>query len=144
MHSMKFQRLGKEVDHLLKGTRANPNRVWWSVVLVFPLVSFFLDKNLLAQALGILLAFPIVEFISSLIESLEGVRHGPGLLSVGIYRDKLNDFPLFVIKIVGIFIISTWLQQVLSAYVSTNLSGLVTAYAALGAVFLYYRSRVSQ
>ncbi|MBI5177354.1 hypothetical protein HY995_04700 [Candidatus Micrarchaeota archaeon] len=141
---MTLARLGKELDKFAGHARKNPNRLWWAMVLLFPLVSFFLDKNLLAQALGILLAFPIVEYVSSTLDILEGGRGQKTLLSVGIYRDKLNDFPIFAIKVVSIFVISTWLQQIMSAYVSTNLSGIVTAYGVLGVMFLYYRRKVGR
>jgi len=52
--------------------------------------------------------------------------------------DKMNAFPLFIIKVVGLFLLSTWFAQVFAEYVSTGATAVVAAYIVLGVMYAYY------
>jgi hypothetical protein len=139
---MKFQDLGKAADKEMAKAKINPYRFGWAVVLLFPIVAFLIDRGFLLKSLGILIAFPIVEYISKSIDNYEGRYGRKSLLHVGIYLDRINAFPVFVMKVVGLFLLSTWFSDLFAAYL-TSYSGVITAYLVMAAVFLYYRTTVN-
>ena len=136
---MKFQDLGKGIDKEVSKAKINPYRFWWGVVAVFPLVAYFLDNNFLLLSLSILISVPIVEWLSEFIDDYEGKYGRKSLFHVGIYLDRMNAFPLFVIKVIGLSVMSNWFAEVFARYFWANYSGVIAAYAVLAAMFLYYR-----
>ena len=135
---MRFEHVGKRLDGHTARFKSNPYRILWAFVLIFPLLAFFINARFLGQALGILLAFPIVEIITYFIDYWEAGMGKRNLITVGIHLDKMNAFPLFIIKVVGLFLLSTWFAQVFAEYVSTGATAVVAAYIVLGVMYAYY------
>lgn len=138
MFLMRFEHVGKRLDGHTAKFKSNPYRVLWALVLVFPLVAYFVDLRFLAQALGILLAFPIVELVSFGLDYWESGMGRRNLITVGIHLDKINAFPLFIIKVVGLFLLSTWFAQVFASYIATGVTAVIAAYVVLGVMYAYY------
>lgn len=126
--------------------QADPHRLEWLLITLFPLSALVLGRSLLIQVLSFLIAFPLVDLLSPVINRLADLRKDrrQTLLSNPLYVDKYRTYPNFLIKVILIAFIGTAIQNYSQSYLALQLDVLATiaaAYAVIALLFAYYHVR---